>query len=155
MSGSVNRVILLGRCVRDPETRALGDGTRVVNFSVVTSDKWRDRQSGEIKENSQFHRIAVFNEKLVELCEKYVHKGSKLYVEGALQTRKFTNSSGQEQTSTEVVLQKFGGNITLLDDPPPVRDDRVPQRSASPVSYDRAGPPRRVTNDVDDRGIPF
>lgn len=115
MSGSINKVILVGNVGRDPEIRSTHDGSRIANVSLATSESWRDRNSGERKERTEWHRVVVFNDKLVEVVEKFVKKGSKLYVEGALQTRKWTDQSGQERYSTEVVLQKFRGEITMLD----------------------------------------
>jgi single-strand DNA-binding protein len=115
MAGSVNKVILIGNLGRDPEIRNLQDGSRVANLSVATSESWRDKASGERKERTEWHRVAIFNEKLVEIAEKYLRKGSKIYVEGALQTRKWTDQSGQEKYTTEVVLQRFRGELTMLD----------------------------------------
>ena len=115
MAGSVNKVILVGNLGRDPEIRSTQDGTRVANLSVATSDTWRDRNTGERKERTEWHRVAIFNDRLVEIVEKYLKKGSKVYIEGALQTRKWTDNSGQERYTTEVVLQKFRGELTMLD----------------------------------------
>jgi single-strand DNA-binding protein len=115
MAGSVNKVILIGNLGRDPEIRSTQDGTRIANLSVATSESWRDRGSGERKERTEWHRVVIFNDRLVEVVEKYLKKGSKVYVEGALQTRKWTDNSGQERYSTEVVLQKFRGELTMLD----------------------------------------
>lgn len=115
MAGSVNKVILVGNLGRDPEIRSTQDGTRVANLSVATSESWRDKASGERRERTEWHRVAIFNEKLVEIAEKYLRKGSKIYVEGALQTRKWTDQSGQEKYTTEVVLQRFRGELTMLD----------------------------------------
>ena len=115
MAGSVNKVILVGNLGRDPEIRSTQDGTRVANLSVATSESWRDRNSGERKERTEWHRVVIFNDRLVEIVEKYLKKGSKIYLEGALQTRKWTDNSGQERYSTEVVLQKFRGELTMLD----------------------------------------
>jgi single-strand DNA-binding protein len=115
MAGSVNKVILVGNLGRDPEIRSTQDGTRVANLSVATSESWRDKTSGERRERTEWHRVAIFNEKLVEIAEKYLRKGSKIYVEGALQTRKWTDQSGQEKYTTEVVLQRFRGELTMLD----------------------------------------
>ena len=115
MAGSVNKVILIGNLGRDPEIRSTQDGTRVANLSVATSESWRDRTSGERKERTEWHRVVIFNDRLVEIVEKYLKKGSKVYLEGALQTRKWTDNSGQERYSTEVVLQKFRGELTMLD----------------------------------------
>jgi len=115
MAGSVNKVILVGNLGRDPEIRSTQDGTRVANLSVATSESWRDKASGERKERTEWHRVAIFNEKLVEIAEKYLRKGSKIYVEGALQTRKWTDQGGQEKYTTEIVLQRFRGELTMLD----------------------------------------
>src|SRR5271170_6385171 len=118
MSGSVNKVILVGNLGRDPEIRSLNSGDRVANLSLATSETWRDRSSGERKERTEWHRVVIFNERLVEIAEKYLRKGSKIYIEGALQTRKWTDSSGQERYTTEVVLQRFRGELTMLDGRP-------------------------------------
>ena len=115
MAGSVNKVILVGNLGRDPEIRSTNDGTRIANLALATSENWRDRNSGERKERTEWHRVVIFNERLVEIVEKYVKKGSKLYIEGALQTRKWTDNQGQERYSTEVVLQRFRGELTMLD----------------------------------------
>ena len=115
MAGSVNKVILVGNLGKDPEIRALTSGDRVANLSVATSESWRDRQSGEKKEKTEWHRVVIFNENLVKVAENYLKKGAKVYIEGALQTRKWTDNSGVEKYSTEVVLQKFRGELTMLD----------------------------------------
>jgi single-strand DNA-binding protein len=115
MAGSVNKVILVGNLGRDPEIRSTQDGTRVANLSLATSESWRDKNSGERRERTEWHRVVVFNDRLVEICERYLKKGSKIYIEGALQTRKWTDQSGQEKYTTEVVLQKFRGELTMLD----------------------------------------
>jgi len=115
MAGSVNKVILVGNLGRDPEIRSTNDGTRIANLALATSETWRDRNSGERKERTEWHRVVIFNERLVEIAEKYLRKGSKIYVEGALQTLKWTDNQGQERYSTEVVLQRFRGELTMLD----------------------------------------
>ena len=115
MSGSVNKVILVGNLGRDPEIRTLNSGDRVANFSIATSETWRDRSSGEKRERTEWHRVVVFNDNLVKVVENYLRKGSKVYIEGALQTRKFQDQSGAERQTTEVVLQKFRGELTMLD----------------------------------------
>jgi single-strand DNA-binding protein len=115
MAGSVYKVILVGNLGRDPEIRSTQDGTRVANLSVATSESWRDKASGERKERTEWHRVVIFNDKLVEIVEKYLKKGAKVYLEGALQTRKWTDNSGQERYSTEVVLQRYRGELTMLD----------------------------------------
>jgi single-strand DNA-binding protein len=115
MAGSVNKVILVGNLGRDPEVRSTQDGTKVANLSLATSESWKDKNSGERREKTEWHRIAIFNERLVDVAEKYLKKGSKIYIEGQLQTRKWTDQSGQERYSTEVVLQRFRGELTMLD----------------------------------------
>ncbi len=116
MAGSVNKVILVGNLGRDPEVRVMQQsGGRVVTFSIATSETWNDRASGERKEKTQWHRIAIFNEKLGEIAEKYLRKGSKVYIEGSLETRKFTDKDGNERETTEVVIGRFKGELTLLD----------------------------------------
>jgi len=115
MAGSVNKVILVGNLGRDPEIRSTQDGMRIANLAVATSETWRDRVSGERKERTEWHRVVIFNERLAEIAEKYLKKGRKVYVEGALQTRKWTDNSGQERYTTEIVLQRFRGELTMLD----------------------------------------
>src|SRR5476651_1692974 len=115
MAGSVNKVILVGNLGRDPEIRSTQDGLRIANLSLATSESWRDKNSGERKEKTEWHRVVIFNENLVKVAEQYLKKGSKIYVEGALQTRKYTDQSGVEKYSTEVVLQRFRGELTMLD----------------------------------------
>ena len=115
MAGSVNKVILIGNLGADPEIRSLGSGDRVANLRVATSETWRDRTSGERKEKTEWHRVVVFNENIVKVCENYLKKGAKIYVEGALQNSQWTDQSGAEKYSTEVVLQKFRGELTMLD----------------------------------------
>lgn len=115
MSGSVNKVILVGNLGADPEVRRMQDGRPVVNLRVATSETWRDRSSGERKERTEWHRVVIFNEGLAKVAENYLRKGSKIYVEGQLQTRKWQDQSGQERYSTEVVLQGFNSTLTMLD----------------------------------------
>jgi single-strand DNA-binding protein len=115
MAGRVNKVILVGNLGRDPEVKSMQDGRSLVNMSVATSDTWRDRQSGERKERTEWHRVVIFNEKLAEVAQKYIRKGSKIYIEGQLSTRKWTDQSGQERYTTEVVIPRFGGALTMLD----------------------------------------
>jgi single-strand DNA-binding protein len=115
MAGSVNKVILVGNLGRDPELRSTQDGMRIANLNLATSESWRDRASGERKERTEWHRVVIFNERLAEIAEKYLRKGSKIYVEGQLQTRKWTDQQGQERYSTEVVLTRFKGELTMLD----------------------------------------
>jgi single-strand DNA-binding protein len=115
MAGSVNKVILVGNLGKDPEVRRMQSGDPVVNLSLATSETWRDKSSGERKEKTEWHRVVIFNKNLAEIAEKYLRKGAKVYVEGSLQTRKWTDKDGQEKYSTEVVLQNFRGELTMLD----------------------------------------
>lgn len=115
MAGSVNKVILVGNLGRDPEVRTMQDGNPVVNLSVATSENWRDKTSGERREKTEWHRVVIFNDRLGDVAQKYLRKGSKVYLEGQLQTRKWTDQSGVEKYSTEVVLQRYRGELTMLD----------------------------------------
>jgi single-strand DNA-binding protein len=115
MAGSVNKVILVGNLGRDPEIRSLQDGTKLANLSVATSETWRDRDSGERRERTEWHRVVIFNDRLADVAEKYLRKGSKVYLEGQLQTRKWTGQDGQDRYTTEVVLQRYRGELTMLD----------------------------------------
>ena len=115
MAGSVNKVILVGNLGKDPEVRRMTSGEPVVNLSIATSETWRDKASGERKEKTEWHRVVIFNKNLAEVAEKYLKKGAKVYVEGQLQTRKWTDKDGTEKYSTEVVLQNFRGELTMLD----------------------------------------
>lgn len=115
MAGSVNKVILVGNLGRDPEIRFAQNGNKIANFSIATSESWRDKSTGERKEKTEWHRIVVFSEGLAGIAEKYLKKGSKVYIEGALQTRKWTGNDGVEKYTTEVVLQGFNSTLTMLD----------------------------------------
>jgi single-strand DNA-binding protein len=115
MSGSVNKVILVGNVGRDPEVRRLNSGEPVASFSVATAETWRDKASGERRERTEWHNVVIFNENLAKIAEQYLKKGSKVYLEGQLQTRKYTDKNGQERQTTEVVLQRYRGELTLLD----------------------------------------
>ena len=164
MAGSVNKVILVGNLGRDPEIRSTQDGQRIANFTIATSENWRDRVSGERKERTEWHRVVIFNDRLSEIAEKYLRKGSKVYVEGQLQTRKWADQQGQERYTTEVVLTRFKGELTMLDG----ARDRAGAGGAMEGGYDEgdagsfgsapraASPPRgRAANaDLDDE-IPF
>jgi single-strand DNA-binding protein len=165
MAGSVNKVILVGNLGRDPEIRSTQDGTRIANLSVATSESWRDKASGERKERTEWHRVVIFNDKLVEIVEKYLKKGAKVYLEGALQTRKWTDNSGQERYSTEVVLQRYRGELTMLDgrggaggDSGGYADEAPAQEFAAAGSGRAAGAGRSerrpAVQDLDDE-IPF
>ena len=114
MAGSVNKVILIGNLGKDPEIRTLNSGDRVANLRIATSETWRDRNSGERKEKTEWHQVVIFNDNIVKVAEPYLKKGSTVYIEGALQTRKWTDQQGVEKYSTEIVLQKFRGELTML-----------------------------------------
>ncbi len=114
MAGSVNKVILIGNLGKDPEIRTLGSGDRVANLRIATSETWRDKSSGERKEKTEWHQVVIFNENIVKVAENYLRKGSTVYVEGALQTRKYNDAAGVEKYSTEIVLQRFRGELTML-----------------------------------------
>ena len=115
MAGSVNKVILIGNLGRDPEVRSFQNGGKVCNLRIATSENWKDKNTGERKEKTEWHSVAIFQEGLVRIAEQYLRKGSKVYIEGQLQTRKWQDQSGQDKYSTEVVLQGFGGTLTMLD----------------------------------------
>jgi single-strand DNA-binding protein len=157
MSGSVNKVILVGNLGRDPEIRSLNSGDRVANLSLATSETWRDRNSGERKERTEWHRVVIFNDNLVKVAENYLKKGSKVYIEGQLSTRKFTDQSGAEKYSAEVVLQKFRGELTMLDGKGEGggRDDGdFGGYASSGPRNQSAGPKETFSADLDDE-IPF
>lgn len=115
MAGSVNKVIIVGNVGKDPEIRQTQDGRKIANLTVATSERWKDKTTGEQREKTEWHRVVVFSEGLAGVVERYVHKGSKVYIEGALQTRKYTDQSGVEKYTTEIVLQGFGATLVLLD----------------------------------------
>lgn len=146
MTNSVNKAIIVGNVGRDPEIRTTQDGTKVVNMSVATSETWNDRASGERKERTEWHRIAVFNDRIAEFIEAHVKKGAKVYVEGALQTRKWTDQSGAEKYSTEIVIGRFDGRVTLLS-----RGGEQSHAPAEPATQQATAPKR---GDLDDE-IPF
>lgn len=114
MAGSVNKVILIGNLGKDPEIRTLNSGDRVCNLRIATSETWRDKATGERKEKTEWHQVVIFNENIVKVCENYLKKGSTVYVEGSLTTRKYTDQQGIEKYTTEVVIQRFNGNLTML-----------------------------------------
>ncbi|OPZ79387.1 MAG: Single-stranded DNA-binding protein [Alphaproteobacteria bacterium ADurb.Bin438] len=115
MTNSINRVVLVGFLGKDPEIRATTSGSKIANFSLATTESWKDKTSGEWQNKTDWHNIVIYNPGLVTLCEKYLHKGSKIYLEGSLQTRKWTDKSGKDQYTTEIVLKAFNGEIVLLD----------------------------------------
>ena len=135
MSGSVNKVIIVGNLGNEPEVRNMPSGGKVVNLSVATSEKWKDKNTGEQREKTEWHRVVIFSEGLAKVAEQYLRKGSKVYLEGQLQTRKWTDQSGVEKYSTEIVLQGFNASMVLLDHngqaEQPRQQERQPERSAS------------------------
>ena len=163
MAGSVNKVILVGNLGRDPEVRSTQDGSKIVNLSIATSERWKDKNTGEQREKTEWHRVVIFNENLGRIAEQYLRKGSTCYIEGQLQTRKWTDQQGVEKYTTEVVLQRYRGEMTLLGG----RGDSSSMGDSggyggNQVSYDQtpqAGgqsspPPMRSSKDMDD-DIPF
>lgn len=135
MAGSVNKVILVGNLGRDPEVRRLGNGEPVVNLRIATSESWRDKASGERKERTEWHSVVIFNENLAKVAEQYLRKGSKVYLEGQLQTREWTDKDNQKRYSTEIVLQRYRGEMTLLDG----RDGGGSREMGSDDGYDQIG----------------
>jgi len=115
MAGSVNKVMLIGNLGRDPEVKTMQNGGKVCNLSVATSESWKDKSTGERKEKTEWHRVVVFNENIINVCENYLKKGAKVFVEGQLETRKWTDQAGAEKYSTEVVLRPYRGELTMLD----------------------------------------
>jgi len=165
MAGSVNKVILIGNLGRDPEVRSTQDGGKIVNLNVATSENWKDKNSGERKEKTEWHRVVIFNDRVGEIAERYLKKGSKVYIEGALQTRKWTDKEGQERYSTEIVIGRFKGELTLLDSRggggggDSGSDDRPPARAERSSGGDKgsaggSGPSWEAPADLDDE-IPF
>lgn len=147
---SVNKVMLVGNVGKDPEIRRTPDGTPVASFSVATSDRWRDKATGERKERTEWHNVVVFNEQLAGIVDRYVKKGSRVYVEGKLQTRKWTDKNGQDRYTTEVVLQPFRGEIQLVDK---ASDEPMEATPAGMVPAERKSPMQRDEPDASD--IPF
>ncbi len=151
MAGSVNKVILVGNLGRDPEVRSTQDGAKIVQLSLATSESWKDRGTGERREKTEWHRIVIFNERLADVAEQYLRKGSKLYVEGQLQTRKWTDKEGMERYTTEIVLGKFRGELTMLDTRASEGGGYGGGASAEPVAATAGG---GGASDLDDE-IPF
>lgn len=149
MSGSVNKVILIGNVGKDPEIRTFGNGGKVCNFTLATSETWKDKQTGERKEKTDWHNVAVFNDGLVGIIERYVKKGSKIYIEGALKTRKWQDRDGNDRYTTDVVLQGFNGALTLLNS----RSESQP-RNDYDQSQSRQSEAPKEDFDLDDE-IPF
>lgn len=150
MSGSVNKVILIGNLGRDPEVRSFQNGSKVVNLRIATSETWRDKASGERKERTEWHSVAIFNEPLGKIAEQYLSKGSTVYIEGQLETRKWQDQSGADKYTTEVVLRPFNGALTLLGGKG--RDDDAPRVEGQ--GFRSSPPAQRNAMDMDDT-IPF
>lgn len=158
-AGSINKVILIGNLGKDPEIRATQDGREIANLTLATSDQWTDKNSGEKRERTEWHRIAIFNPGLVGLCKKYLNKGSKIYIEGQLQTRKWQDNSGMERYTTEVVLQGYNGVLTFLDKIGGANDysssnDMGSAPAAASSGAAAAAAPAHVSEELDDE-IPF
>jgi single-strand DNA-binding protein len=149
MAGSVNKAIIVGNLGKDPEVKRMQSGDRIANLTVATSESWRDKQSGERKERTEWHRITVISDKLAEIAEKYLRKGSKVYLEGQIETRKWQDKDGQDRYSTEVVIRQFGGVLTLLDSAGGKADDDADREA--PSSKPATG---GKSNNIDD-DIPF
>ncbi|NWG53673.1 MAG: single-stranded DNA-binding protein [Hydrogenophilaceae bacterium] len=159
MAGSINKVILIGNLGRDPEVRRLNSGEPVVNLRIATSDSWRDKATGERRERTEWHNVVIFNEQLAKVAEQYLRKGSKVYIEGQLQTRKWTDQQGQEKYTTEVVLQRYRGELTMLDGKGEGGGDRSYDDEGggfAPSGKKRVGegPKENFSADLDDE-IPF
>jgi single-strand DNA-binding protein len=158
MAGSVNKVILVGNLGRDPEVRRLGSGEPVVNLNVATSESWRDKASGERRERTEWHKVVIFNENLAKIAEQYLRKGSKVYLEGQLQTRKWQDQTGADKYTTEVVLQRFRGELTILDSKGGGDTDRSFDDDGGGMNSGRRrvseGPKESFNADLDDE-IPF
>ena len=153
MVGSVNKVILLGNLGADPEIRAMQSGNKVASFSLATSKRWKDKSTQEQKEKTSWHKVVVFGDGLVDIVEKYVKKGSKIYIEGELQTRKWQDQEGKDRYTTEVVLQGFGGNLTLLDSSRNSNLDTNQQNNNKEIE-DSSNTSNADSNEMDD-DIPF
>ena len=161
MAGSVNKVTLLGNLGRDPEIRSTQDGLKIVNLSIATSERWKDRNSGEQRERTEWHRVVIFNENLARIAEQYLRKGSTVYLEGQMQTRKWTDQQGVEKYTTEVVLQRYRGELTLLgsrnEGTATMPSSEAPDQIGMGVSGMTSGsaiPPMAGGDDLDD-DIPF
>ena len=134
MAGSVNKVILIGNLGQAPEIRSMNNGNKVCNLSIATSESWRDKQSGERRDKTEWHRVVVFGEGLIRVCENYLKQGSKVYIEGSLQTRSWQDRDGNKKSTTEIVIQGFGGTLTMLDGK---QDGQSGKSNRSNTDYDR------------------
>ncbi|KKB96511.1 Single-stranded DNA-binding protein [Candidatus Arcanobacter lacustris] len=155
MSGSVNKVILIGNVGKDPEIRSTQDGRELANITLATSERWKDKSTGERKERTEWHRVVVFSEGLVNVVKNYVKKGTKLYIEGALQTRKWTDAAGVEKYSTEIVLQGFSSVLTMIDSQKSGGEDNFSSGSSSGSSSFDSGYKNSNSNDSLEDEIPF
>ena len=164
MAGSVNKVILLGNLGIDPDVRTMQNGKKVCNLSIATSDSWKDKETGEKKDKTEWHRVVVFNEGLIGVIEQYIKKGTKLYIEGSLQTRKWTDDSGTEKYTTEVLVQGYGGRIDIVsakgnnqeipDNSSNVSDNNETKKEVEVTNEDNKNDDSKSKN-IDDEDIPF
>lgn len=162
MAGSLNKVQLIGNLGQDPEVRHTQDGRKVASFSVATTESWRDKLTNERKDRTEWHRVAIFNEKLCDVVERYLKKGSKIYLEGQLQTRKWSDQNGQERYTTEIVLQQYRGELTMLDNRKDGSDEHFsdsytsssstgmasPSQSSQPQSFSMSGPEAQLDDEI-------
>ena len=155
MSGSINKVILVGNLGRDPEIRAMQNGDKIVQLSIATSDRWKDKSSGEQREKTEWHRVVIFNEGIGRIAEQYLKKGSTVYIEGQLQTRKWTDQSGQEKYTTEIVLQRYRGELTLLGSRS--NSNEINGTPSDEINQDTKKPDDILNSDdiINDDDIPF
>ena len=155
MSGSINKVILVGNLGRDPEIRAMQNGDKIVQLSIATSDRWKDKSSGEQREKTEWHRVVIFNEGIGRIAEQYLKKGSTVYIEGQLQTRKWTDQSGQEKYTTEIVLQRYRGELTLLGSRS--NSNEINESPSDEINQDNKKPDDILNSDdiINDDDIPF
>lgn len=155
MSGSVNKVILVGNLGADPEIRHTQDGRAIASLRIATSESWRDKTSGERRERTEWHRVVIFNEGLAKVAEQYLHKGSKIYLEGSLQTRKWEDQNGNERYTTEVVLQGFNSTLTMLDSAGDKSSSPGPSEADQYREASGGGAPMRPMSDEFDDAVPF
>ena len=154
MAGSINKVTLIGNLGADPEIRQTQDGNPIANLRVATNETWRDKATGERRERVEWHRVTIFNESLARISEQYLKKGSKVYIEGQLQTRKWQDQSGQDRYTTEVVLQRYRGELTMLDGRGSASGEEMPSAPEDPISEPTKPNDGKISSDLDDE-IPF
>lgn len=154
MAGSINKVTLIGNLGADPEIRQTQDGNPIANLRVATNETWRDKATGERRERVEWHRVTIFNESLARISEQYLKKGSKVYIEGQLQTRKWQDQSGQDRYTTEVVLQRYRGELTMLDGRGSAPGEEMPSAPEDPISEPTKSNDGKIPSDLDDE-IPF